>query len=586
MSKPELPVRRRRQVSSVLALVVLLVGMIASVGIVRTRTVEAQSDTPVTAALTPANVPIYLSVSIDLEATQSVQGVELLRRLGLGDVFNGLLDDANETVTGDAGFDLSHGIPNGEIAVVVTDPRAFASSTESDDETSSGLVAIISAPGQAAEIVSAEEAMLTREASTPESEPQRTTYNGVRIVSVPDNEAFAQIGDAVVFSDTPQDLYGVIDVYAGDADSLADSDEFSRLQTDLPTEAIAYGYVDGPSLRAPLQQAVLENYGTSQFAAFSAIMPYLNNHFGLAISASANEFRFDLRMSSGTGGETASNQIAPNLTLDQQVGADTQLFFNGVDLGQTAGMTTLSLVLAQGVSSLISDQTGLLMVEPTQFYEAAQRVLTFNISDVFNEMVGEYALAASAISLDPGGIDAVLISGVDDVEVVKDAAAKTAVLLNAATFDNGTGTTPAPEVRQVDGGTIQVLDLPVDDVGTVVHVELGVVDQRFLLGYRSGVSDFLAGPTETLADNPRYQAAMSVLPAERDWQLYLDLAGLIPLAQQADPSIAEQTADFTLDNAESLSAAGFTHDGLTGMTVVISIPGGEGHEMATPVASR
>ena len=47
------------------------------------------------------------------------------------------------------------------------------------------------------------------------------------------------------------------------------------------------------------------------------------------------------------------------------------------------------------------------------------------------------------------------------------------------------------------------------------HLEFGVVGQRFLFGYRSGLSDFLAGPAESLAESARSQRAMASLPADQ-----------------------------------------------------------------------
>jgi hypothetical protein len=130
-----------------------------------------------------------------------------------------------------------------------------------------------------------------------------------------------------------------------------------------------------------------------------------------------------------------------------------------------------------------------------------------------------------------------------------------------------------------------VLDLPVDQNGTFLHLEFGVAGQRFLLGYRSGLSDFLAGPDETLADAPRYQSAMAALPAERDWQLYVDLGRLIPLAQQADEAFATDTASLNLESIESLAAVGFTRNGLRGMTMMLAVPTVGGGDEGTPVAS-
>jgi hypothetical protein len=283
--------------------------------------------------------------------------------------------------------------------------------------------------------------------------------------------------------------------------------------------------------------------------------------------------------------DAPADHPAPDLQLDGQVPANTLLFFNGVDLGQSVGMEALALLVAQGIGSLLSDEGGAMPREPAQYFEAAARVLTFDLRDDFaRQLVGEYALAASATSLDAGGIDAVLVSGVADPVRVADATSKLAVVLNAATFDNGPGTGPVPGTRVVDGGLIQVLDLPVDENGTLLHVEFGVVGERFLLGYRSGLSDFLAGPDETLADLPRYRKALAELPAERDWQFYVDLERLIPLAQQADASFAAETAALDLSGVESLAAAGFTRNGLRGVTMVLAIPALD-DMAATPEAS-
>jgi len=83
-----------------LAAIALLIGMVASIGIVQPLPARAQTAMPATAELTPANVLVYLSLSIDPSSPQLVQGDDVLNRLGLQDVFDSMVDDANGTVTG------------------------------------------------------------------------------------------------------------------------------------------------------------------------------------------------------------------------------------------------------------------------------------------------------------------------------------------------------------------------------------------------------------------------------------------------------------------------------------------------------
>ncbi|MEA2524535.1 MAG: hypothetical protein QOF73_1762 [Thermomicrobiales bacterium] len=583
MHPKQSPSSRRADLTAIAAVFALLIGMTAASGIVRPPAAHAQAAMPATAALTPADAPIYVAVTIDPASRQLMLADALLRRLGLGDAVDEFWAGASEDLIGTAGFDEGNRLAGAELGIVVTD-LAAATGDDSDGESAPGLVAILSLPAHAADVFTEEESALAQRAADADKTVERATYNGVTIVSVPEDQAIAQFGDVVVFADTPQDLYPVIDVHAGDAPALADEADVAKLRADLPTAAIAYAYVDGEALRAPLQQATIEDPTLAPFVA--SLAPKINHRFALALSADVGQVRLDLRLAPGTGMAAPADHPAPELALDQQVPADTLLFLNGIDLGESTGFETLILLIAQGVASLVSDQTGVVPLEPAQYFEAASRVLTFDLRDDFaRQLVGEYGLAASATSLDVGGVDAVLVSGVDDPLPVADATSKLAVLLNAATFDNGAGTGPVPGAKEVDGGLIQVLDLPVDEDGTVLHLEFGVAGQRFLLGYRSGLSDFLAGPAETLAGNPRYQEAMAALPAERDWQLYLDLGRLIPLAQQADESLAADTASLDLSSVQSLAAAGFTRNGLRGMTMVLAVPAAYGAADGTPVAS-
>jgi hypothetical protein len=572
------PANRTRRTPAIVAVLVLLIGMMATAGVVRPRAAQAQMATPVTAALVPADAPIYVAVTIDPVSPQITAAEHLLRQLGFGDV----VEEFWGGLSGISGLEPGRPLPGGEIGFAVTD--ILATTGESDDGDTGGVVGIFSVPGQTDEIMAEEERSLAEYARDNDATVERATYNGVSIVYVTDHEASAAVGDFAIFGDRPQDLYAAIDVHAGDATAITENADFAKLRADLPAEALAYAYVDGEALRVPLQQAMIEDPSAAPFVA--AILPQTNHRFGAALSVNEEGVQLDLRLAPGTGIAAPADQVAPDLQLDRQISADTLLFVNGVDLGESVGFETLALLVAQGVGSLLFEQNGILPLEPAQYFEAAARVLTFDLRDDFaRQLTGEYALAASATSLDVGGIDAVLVSGVDDPVPVADATSKLAVLLNAATFENGNGTGPAPGTRVVDGGLIQVLDLPVDQDGTSLHLEFGVAGQRFLLGYRSGLSDFLAGPDETLADAPRYQEAMAALPVERDWQLYVDFGRLIPLLQQADEVFATDTASLNLESVESLAAVGFTRNGLRGMTMVLAIPAIGGGVEGTPVAS-
>jgi hypothetical protein len=569
---------RPRQAPAIVAVLVLLIGTLVTAGVARPRAARAQTAPPVTAALVPADASIYVAVTIDPVSPQITAADRLLRQLGFGDV----IEEFWGGLSGISELESGRPLPGGEVGIAVTD--VLAATGESDDGNTGGLVGIVSVPGRTAEVMAEEEGSLAEYARDNHATVERATYNGVSIVYVADHEASAVVGDFAVFADRPQDLYPVIDVHAGDATAITENADFAKLRADLPATALAYAYVDGEALRVPLQQAMVEDPDAAPFIA--AILPQTNHRFGAALSVNEVGVQLDLRLAPGTGIAAPADRVAPDLRLDQQFPANTLLFVNGVDLGESVGFETLALLVAQGVGSLLFEQDGVLPLEPAQYFEAAARVLTFDLRDDFSrQLTGEYALAASATSLDVGGIDAVLVSGVDDPVRVADATSKLAVLLNAATFDNGTGTGQVPGTRVVDGGLIQVLDLPVDENGTLLHLEFGVAGDRFLFGYRSGLSDFLAGPDETLAGSPRYRAAMAALPAERDWQLYVDLGRLIPLAQQVDEVFATDTASLNLESVESLAAVGFTRNGLRGMTMVLAIPTVGGAVEETPVAS-
>ncbi len=557
----------------------------------RAAVAQAAPDWPATAALVPADAPVYLVASLDPTSAQWQAMQAILMRLGLGtaieDARDELLREAN-IAPGSPPGTLFHGM---EAAVVVTDAdRLLRDGGRAARGGGSGGAVLLRADDIGPWELSATRA-LELAASAAGMRVTRTVYNGVTILSVPsESQAMARVGDTLVLAEAPHDLQPVIDVYRGDRPSLLTSEGWTALRPALPGEALLLGYADGTAFLGAARAQIAANESLRPFGA--DLLRLLDGRIAIALTALDDGFRLDALIArrAGSGWPAQPPGAAP--ALDQQMPADTVLFLTGQDFGRNPLVELATLLFATALVEQVETLPFMPRpTEPADIYDRAAQVLGFNpATDFIDQLTGAFALALTADGLDPNGIDGVFVSQVENPVRVADAVAKLAVLINAGLASSGLGL--GLRTKEADGGLIQVLDVPLPDFDTAVHVEFGVVAEQFVVGYGSGLRDYLSGTGGSLAENPRYQAAIQALPAERDWTFYLDVARLVELASEAGaipvPETVAGQGQPEWSAIESLVAGGYGRGELRGLTVIVRIPVpavAPGTPVASPIAS-
>ena len=585
--KVEQTSRMRRPLSRAVSLLVVI-AMLASIAVnaAPSGSVRAQAaQTWSAAALAPADAPIFLAVSLDMEGPQWSAAREVLARLGMDAAFDEVIADALREFNVPTGTD-PQARPRGlEVAVVVTNGDAFMQEAPSDP---AGFVVVIHAD----DIGPWETGLRqTLQESADEMGGQVTQelYNGVAITTaMPGEAALARVGEALVLGGTAADIHPVIDVYRGDRPALTTTEAWTALQPELPGESLLFGYVDGTIFLGAAREEIVRNEQLRP--AGVDIMRLLDGQIAFSLSAMADGLRLDTLVTHEASGDAASPVGGATLGLDASVPADTVLFVNGRDIGQNQIVGLVALLFASGVAEGFGGfapfGTEASPREPAEIYARVARVLGFNPrTDVLDQLVGEYGLAVTADGLDPNGLDGIFVSDVGNAVRVADAVSKMAVLINAGLSSSGMGL--GLQTREVEGGLLQVLDVPVPDRPVTVHLEFGVVGGQLVVGYGSGLSDYQSGTAGSLADNPRYQAAVQGLPEERDWIVYVDLARLSELAIEAGMTEAMQMpvseGQPSSSSAESLAVAGYSRGERQGATLILRVP--EAEAVGTPTAS-
>ena len=251
---------------------------------------------------------------------------------------------------------------------------------------------------------------------------------------------------------------------------------------------------------------------------------------GLVVWADDPGFRLDT-ISVHTDGEAGPSLMSPfDGTLDERVPADTVLFANGQNLGESGLLNGLALLFAMGATGMV-DATGEasatpVAVDPETVLDEASDLVGFNLQTEFiDQLSGEFGLALSIANLlGADGIGALFVSGVEDPSILADSVSKIALLVAAAV-----GGETEYSTREVNDATVNVVE---DDSGTLpIKVEYGVVDGELLVGYGNMLQTYVDGPGESLADNPQYQETMALLPADHGVVFYLDLGQIIGLVE-------------------------------------------------------
>jgi hypothetical protein len=112
-----------------------------------------------------------------------------------------------------------------------------------------------------------------------------------------------------------------------------------------------------------------------------------------------------------------------------------------------------------------------------------------------------------------------------------------------------------------------------------MSVDFGVVDDQFVLGLGDGVDTLLLGPDGSLADSPRFIAAMENLPAEYQAVQFIDVAALAEASEAGgaggmmDDVLTTPVAEGMGEvQPESYAAVTYVEDGNTRMSAILLFP--------------
>ena len=238
--------------------------------------------------------------------------------------------------------------------------------------------------------------------------------------------------------------------------------------------------------------------------------------------------------------------------------ADTVLFAAGSDLGASPALRALLPMLDVAASDPSSG-----MGAPVS------SLLGFDIGeDLLYHLTGQWAVAGRLQLLANPPFTLSMTAETDDPVALAETMAKVNnVLLQQGALD----TTFRESVMQ--GGTIYSLAVDLDTEYQDVPIEWGVLNDRMVLTFGLLVDNVLKPPSSSLADAPRYQAAMAHFPEERTYESYLDIQPMIALANMAISSNvpAGTLAPPTLA-LSWIAAAAWQEDDLAINEVMIGIP--------------
>ena len=519
-----------------------------------------ESGTLSTAAITPADAAVYAEILLDPEGEQLQQLDDLLLRLGSEDSIIESLGDVN--TSGSSTVDLT-----GAEAALVLLPAALesqdAGSVVSDGlsgdtdailenvgmatDTTEGVVLLLK-PTDLDAAVDAVEAELVDKAGTA-GDVESETVDGVEIRSVPardtdDGQAYAVVNDIVVFGTVPSDVSPFIGASSGG--SLAESESFQTASDLLPDERAVFAFLNGGAFIDAL--AASEDEDVQMVTDLAEELGNLNLDQGLAVVAEENGLRVETVQvpRDGATPDAEAGGLASDLTVADRVPADTVLYVNGFNLGQTALLEGVALLVVSALAGASGDDT--LPVDATPaaepvaspvgddvdaLYEAAAETIGVNLkTDFLDTLNGEYTFALWGVDVeDPANIGAILTSDVSDVAALDGTLSFISLFVTA-----GAGGQASVATRTV--GDAEVKNVVLGDPAAPISIDYGIVDEELLIGVGDGVDTYVNGPDASLASDATYQETLGLLPTEYDGVFYTDLAALTELSTELEGATA------------------------------------------------
>ena len=298
----------------------------------------------------------------------------------------------------------------------------------------------------------------------------------------------------------------------------------------------------------------------------------INGFTAFTVATEAGGVRIESRTVGVDGRPTAGADPVFDPTIVAKMPAGTQLYTDGATF---AGSGIVDLVAGLLGAFLIMDSsTGGSGLEPkdttptpvadvsSEVFGLLGMLLGIDLqADFLDHLGGEYGFGLWGLSLeDPSTIGAAFVAATDNPRVVgTTAGALTGFLAIGA--QGAIRVTP----KSIGGGLFSHIDLA--GSGLPVTIDMGVADDHFVVGIGEGAAETVVeGSGASLADDPRYLAAMVGMPEARNGLLYIDIAALLPLIGTASEG------EITVTGIETLAIVGWIDGDMPAVTAFLSIP--------------
>ncbi len=495
--------------------------------------------------LVPATSLLFVEANLDTESDQVKLASELLTRAGL----NQALEDQGMSSTEDLPANARVGLvvtslPDAsalDVADVSVDPM---SATDSLDQ--GGYAAILSA-AEAQSYYDGLLASMNQDATDGAGEIVESEYGGVTITSLQvspdedfvDPQAVAMVGDYIVVAARAEDIQPLVDTFNGDIENISTVDTYTQLMSQLPTERLASGYIDGPAIMSATEQqaaGALDSVPAETRALADAFTAF-------TFSAEQQGFRLETR--SVAGGEAFPTITPLDGTFFDKVPSSSLLTLNGSNIDSHGIVTLLALAFASEMAGQDLTATPVaemdLAASQAQVFAQAESLLGFNLkTDLIDHLVGEFGVAVTIddVMAEVPSIDAIVVSDVDNASAVQDVMSKVAFIVGA-----GLGDQTNVETVDVNGSTINSIDLSGTDTASLEKVEFGVLGEQLVISVGSGLDDYVNGPAEPLSQDPNFQAVMEQMPAEYGSLTYVNMPVLMDIITGISGSMDASTVD-------------------------------------------
>lgn len=313
------------------------------------------------------------------------------------------------------------------------------------------------------------------------------TYKGYKVNSLFGTKptAYAEIGNFVVIAEKPQAVQEVIDVVAGDIDSLKTSPDFELAEKNVNTDALFFGFVDvSPFFRAPAKLGIDPGIAIN-----------LDEQARLGMTIGAEENGFSLQLFIPDAGQEVKNNFTPDIL--SVIPNDVVSYLGGTNI---AGFAEEYLSTILGIPTILEKNITRTTLEDEYGVSLEE--------DLFSWMRGEYALA----HLDDETDDFALIFNVDDAEVVREKLLK---LENAISGLVNTFSKEQGELNFTESGDgIRYVSIP-GESGYVLNY--GFKDDYVVFATSRVAIDEILNPGDdfvSLRDSKKYELVASEFPNE------------------------------------------------------------------------